>query len=1067
MSFVHTHVHSGYSLLDSMIRIDALVARVKELGQTAVSLTDHGTLAGAVKFTDACLKEGIKPLLGQEFYIASDSRWRKKYAKGEHAYSHLILLAKNDVGWRNLMRLSTLAYSEGFYRKPRIDHALLADHSEGLICTSACIGGDIAVHLIGGSAEEKAKTPFDPELAQAKIDWYFSVFGEDFFCEMQSYGKDYQEYVNDWYRSRVPASQLLATADCHYLMASDADCHDTLLCAGTYSRKSDPERWRFVADEFYLKSEAEMLDRFRDQECANTAILADRIDFVLPLRKQFYMPELPADIKGEDTVGTFRQLCIWGLTEHLVRTWGDCAPEDFSSRNKPYWDRLEMEMNVYERAGYVEYALLLWDLMRWCGTRGIFTGDGRGSGVGSLVLFALGITKVDPIERACPFERFINAGRLERFAPPDVDLDFPRSRRAEVIEYLRDRYGAERVCQIGTYATLGPSALVRQLATPLGIDPSVVKRLCDPIPSGETSVQGAGAAAESTGLSLQDIYDQSAEFRAAVDGLGETGQDLMRYGAALAKLGTHASKHASGIIIADRPVAELLPLMRSNNDEPMAQFDMFDIEALGLIKFDILGLKTLDVLDYVERSIRVTDPDFRLRDVDLDDEDSYRLMQTGRTTGIFQAEGGGFGKLLPQIRPTTVEQLSAITSLCRPGPVNAGITDSYVRRSNGQEPVVYPIPALEPILRNNFGLITYQEDIMAIAHQLAGYTLAEADDLRKIMGKKQREKMPYHEEKFMSGLMRNGVDYESAYALWEEINKMAEYVFNRGHAMAYSYLTAKCAWAKAHYPAYFIAATMTEEAMGDSGGLPALLSDARHLGVNVLPPDINESQDGFVALNKDVILAGLRSIKGVGEKAVEAILTDRQARGPFTSLEEFESRLPAKSCNALVRRALERAGAFDAMQGRKRLLTSERLMEEFELFGFFLSGHPIARARANWGEHIMTISAVMTDTALEKYRKWRDGKHVIVWGNKERTLRVVVTKLDKRKSKRGGNALLYFCEIEDETGTAKMFLHSGHLEKLGIDNLKNGSFLEVVGRKADQRTWAGYIEPNTLKVVNL
>ena len=1058
MGFANLHVHTGYSLLDGMVRIPELVEKVKGMGQTACAITDHGTLAGAVKFTEACLAEGIKPIVGQEFYIAPDSRLRKKYAKGEHSYSHLILFAKNEVGWKNLIHLSTNAFEEGFYRKPRIDREILARHSEGLICTSACCGGDVSVFLMGASGEENAKVAYDPGQATARLAWYRSVFGEDFYAEMQSYGAAYQESINDFYRRNMPAEQLIATADCHYLNVEDADTHDTLLCFQTYSKKNDPDRWRFVANTFHVKSEAEMLCDFCPHEVENTMRLADKIEFELPLRKQWFMPELPHDVTMGDSVRTFRDLCNSGLKKHI-------DPCDNTQRFTTYYARLEMEMAVYEKAGYIDYALLLWDLIAWCRANGIFTGDGRGSGVGSLVLYCLGITKVDPIERDCPFERFINAGRLERFSPPDVDLDFPRSRRADVIAYLKERYGPGRVCQIGTYATLGPSAVIRQLGVALGIDAGTVAALTAPIPSGENSVQGGGAAGEVSGLSLEDIYEQIEAFRQTIDGLGKTGEALMYYGSRLAKLGTHASKHASGIIIANQPVADLIPLMRveSGGDALMSQFDMFDAEALGLVKFDILGLKTLDVLDYVETEVRrKEDPEFSFETIDLDDPLPYTLMREGRTVGIFQAEGGGFGQLLPQARPRSVEHLAALTSLCRPGPKNAGLTDAYVRRIRGEEVVNYSIPQLEPILERNYGIITYQEDIMAIAHRLAGYSLAEADDLRKIMGKKQRDKMPKQHDKFVAGLQRFcNAPLAEAEELWTQIEGMAEYVFNRGHAVAYSYLTAKCAYAKSYYPAYFIAGSMTQESLGTAESLPALLSDARYLQVSLKPPNINSSLGSFTATDARTILVGLRGIKGVGEKAVETILAERDKGGPFRSVEDFRKRVPARSCNSGVLQALERSGAFDELEGRQRLMTTERMYEEFELFGFFISGHPFTKARERW-TGVSTIAAVFADKSREQYWTYRNKQRLKTWGFKQYAIRAIVTKLDKKRSKKT-DKLMFFTEFEDETGGAKVIVHAHHLEKFGgVENLKKGTVLEIVGRRSSELRWTGYIEASSI-----
>lgn len=1089
MSFVHTHVHSGYSLLDSMIRIDPLIEKVASMGQNACALTDHGTLAGVVKFTEACLKKGIKPILGQEFYIAPDSRFRKKYAKGEHSASHLILLAKNDIGWKNLMELSTRAYTEGFYKRPRVDRDLLAEYSDGLICTSACIGGDIAIHLKGGlDSEGDGKVPYDPELAATKAAWYFNVFGADFYLEMQSYGRDYQESVNAWYRDRYPASQLIGTADCHYLDAADADTHDTLLCCQVYSRKADPDRWRFVSDQFYLKSEEEMLQHFSQTELDNTQKIADSVTFELPLRKQFFMPTLPPDIIGDSTATeVFTNACNYGLARIL-----GLDPEAFTDgvygSAQVYRDRLDSEMGVFITAGFVEYTLLLWDLMRWCASVNIFTGDGRGSGAGSLVLYALGITRVDPVERELPFERFINAGRLERFAPPDVDLDFPQSKRGAVIAWLRERYGHANVCAIGTYATLGLAAVLKKLAEPLDIPISTIAKLTAIIPAGEGSAQGSGAAGETSGMSLAEIYEQVPSFRETIDSMGDQGLWLMHYGAKLSKLGSHASKHASGLIITDRPVSDIIPLMAPAGDTEnmLAQVDMFDCELLGLVKFDILGIATLDVLAYVQEMIRKNDdPEFSFDTIDLDDPKAYALLAIGKTSGIFQAAGGGFGRLLPQTMPTTVEHLSALTSLCRPGPSLAGITDTYVRRIRGEEVVIYDIPQLEPILEKNYGIMCYQEDIMNIAHQLAGYTLAEADDLRKIMGKKQKDKMPAQRIKFLAGLESvSGISPHHGENLFAEIAKMAEYVFNRSHAMAYSYQTAKCAWAKAHYPAYFMAAAMSIEVKNTGMHLPWMMQDARFLNCTLRPPDINLALEAYAALDPQTIMVGLLGIRDVGAKAVQIIVDERERGGNYTSRQQFMARLGVleegakrkksdpkrpesfRAVTIKTAKALESAGAFDAIDGRKRALTTERLLEEFETFGFFLSGHPCERYRRDWAHEadLVTLSDIESDTQTTMaMRRTKFGQtREFVYTNKH--TRGIVTKIEKKKSK-ASNQIMLFLDVEDETGSVKILLNQKQIIKFGNIQIAKGQLLDLVGRKADQNRWQGYFEPSQLTII--
>lgn len=1090
--FVNVHVHSAFSLLDSMIRIPTLVSRVVELGQSACAITDHGTLAGAVKFTDACLKAGIKPLIGQEFYIAPDTRFRKKYPKGSHTYSHLICFAKNQVGWENLMMLSSKGFTEGFYRKPRIDKELLLNHSDGLIVTSACIGGDVAIYLKGGfDPEGEHKVEYSKTKALGNAQWYMDVFEDDFYFEMQSYNAPYQEEVNAFYRRNFPASQLIASADCHYVFSSDFDCHDTLIACQAVRHKTDATRWRFVSDQFYVKSEEEMLRNFYRDEVYNTGRLADKIDFTIPLRKIFYMPELPADIIRSDAAHTFVKECVAGLRERLhiqeeiLATfvhdeYNDGSTDSFwklySDYDNEYIARLEREINVFIKAQYVEYALLLWDLKAWCKREDIFTGPGRGSGAGSLVLYSLGITDVDPIERNCPFERFINPGRIANFSPPDVDLDFPQSQRVRVLDYLRARYGNDRVCQIGTYASLGPAALVRKLKVPLGLSEDDVVELTASIPTGEGSVQGRGAAGDiGSSMTIEDVLTESVGFRRKIESMGWVGQKIIEYGRGLSYLGDHASTHASGIIIANRAVDELVPLMSVKGDaasrDVMSQMDMSDIEALGLVKFDILGLKTLDVLAYVEKQIRTNHhPSFSFHAIDMDDPAPYKLLHDGRTIGLFQAEGGGFGGLLPQTKPESVEELAILTSLCRPGPMQAGITQLYIDRKQGRKEVLYDIPQLEPILGRSLGCIVFQEDIMEIAVKCAGYSPSESDDLRKIMGKKQRDKMPAQREKFLAGLLRIcDVDEVRGDKLWAQIASMAEYVFNRSHAVAYSYLTAWTTWAKFYYPAYFLAAAMTSETLGDGKELPALLQDARYLGVAVSRPDINTSDLFYHAVDMRNIRIGLLGIHGVGETAVGAILAAR-AQGPFLGRDDLRARVAPRQANSSVLAALDESGAFDLLDGRQRRVTVDTLLEELKLFGFFLSGHPCERLRPFWlqtSTDLRTIEQAFASRHTTVITKWTKNGTMRVEDFVPMLMRGVVTRYSNKKSKGKISTILHFFDVEDETGVAKIFLNQQHFDKLGLSTITKGMGLEIFGAKSMKASRVGDIVPVMIRYISL
>lgn len=1060
--FVHLHSHSGYSLLDSMVRIDSAVKKISEDGQNAIAFTEHGNLASVVKVNSACKKYNVKQIVGMEAYIAPDSRYRKKYERGEHYASHLILLVKNAKGWENIKKLSTLSYTEGFYRKPRIDHELLARYSDGLICTSACLGGDIAVHLVAGmNIDGDGKTEYNPDIAFSKLQWYFQTFGNDFYAELQYHGaENVQQKLNEWYRSNVPKSQIIASSDCHYLNEEDYDVHDSLLCCNTASRKDDPDRWRFPTNQCWLKSTNEMAALFFQHELENTQKIADQVEFELPLHKQWFVPEVPVDIILNNNLETFKNQCWAGLYNKL----GESIPEE-------YVNRLNYEIEIIVKAGFVEYILVLWDLMQYCEREDIMIGPGRGSAVGSLVCWTLGITGIDPIQRKLPFERFINPGRLERFSPPDIDLDFQKENRQNVINFLKQRYGNENVCQIGTYSTFGPAKLVKKLSNVLGIDLSTANKICAIIPEGESSLQGAGPAAEPHGLSLDDVWTQSHDFRQIIEQLGEPGLYLLHYARGLRSLGTHASTHASGVIIASQPVEEIIPLMVAKSsgtkeEIKLAQLDMFDIEAFGLIKFDILGLITLDILKSVEKQIKKNDnPNFTWEGIDLDDPQIYNLLVSGRTMGIFQAAGGGYVRLLQQAKPRNVEDLAVLNSLCRPGPMLSGDTQTYISRRNGQEQIYYLFPQLKPILERNFGCLSFQEDIMEIAHQCAGFSLAEADDLRKVMGKKQTDKIPKYKEQFINGLIEySHITREIGEKLWTQILPMAEYVFNKSHAMAYSYLTAQTAWAKVYYPSYFLAATLTAENEGSGDAIPTLIRDAQMFGCTIVSPDVNFSEKGFVALDKKTIMLGLNCIRGVGPASVDNIIEERKKNGYFQSSINWRERIPAKNATKTVLDNFHQAGCFDQIDN---VSTKISLEKEFELFGFHISGHPCQINRIQWQKEIsnlVTLHEIEEDWRTEQKLSYTQYGQRRIEKYLEHRTRVMITNITKKKSKKDGK-FMFMLDIEDETHTMKMILNASQMNKFGNPELKKGLIVDILGRKSDPNKWKGYLDASIFRIV--
>jgi len=1056
-----------------MVRIDSAVKKIADDGQKAIAFTEHGNLASVVKAYDACHKYGVKQIIGMEAYIALDSRHRKHYLKGESYAAHLIILAKTEQGWNNLKTLSTLAFTEGFYKKPRIDHEILARYSDGLIVTTACLGGIIAQRLSRGlDGEGEGKCAYSEEIARGECQWFQSTFGDNFYAELQWHGAEStQEKLNTWYRQNFSKEQIICSSDCHYLNEEDYDSHDTLLCCNTAAQKHDPDRWRFPTNQCWLKTTDEMSALFNPWELENTQKIADQVEFELPLRKQWFVPELPFDIypansfHEADKERTFQDKCWGGLCEKLNIPILSIIPQEYA-------ERLEYEMTVIIKAGFVEYILVLWDLMQFCKREDIMVGCGRGSAVGSLVCWVLGITGVDPITRKLPFERFINPGRLERFAPPDIDLDFQKERRQEIIQYLRDRYGEKNVCQIGTYSTFGPAKLVKKLCQVLGIDLGIANKITAIIPEGESSLQGAGPAAEPHGLSLDDVWTQSHEFRQIIESLGEPGLYLLHYARGLRSLGTHASTHASGIIIASKPVNEIIPLMVAKSTGTkeeiiLAQLDMQDVEAFGLIKFDILGLITLDILKSVERQIRKNDdPNFSFDNINLDDPQIYTLLTSGRTMGIFQAAGGGYVRLLQQAKPTCVEDLAVLNSLCRPGPMLSGDTATYIARRNGQEQVHYLFSELKPILEKELGVCAFQESIMAIANQCAGFSLAEADDLRKVMGKKQVDKIPKYKEQLINGLIEHShITREIGETLWGQILPMAEYVFNRSHAMAYSYLTAQTAWAKYYYPAYFLAACLTAENSSTKDNIPTLIRDAQIAGCFLMPPDINYSGKGFIALDKKTIMLGLDCIRGVGPASVEHIVEEREKNGYYQNSINWRERIPARHATSKVLDALHQSGCFDQVDNVTTAITLEK---EYDLFGFHISGHPCQVGRSQWQKEVanlVTLQEIEDDWRMEKqmsftkYGQRRIEKYI------EHRTRVMITNIIKKKSKKDGK-FMYMIDLEDESFTMKMIINAAQMNKFNNPELKKGMIVDLLGRKSNPDKWKGYFDVSILKVIS-
>src|SRR5262245_55221461 len=913
--FVHLHLHSQYSLLDGANRLPELCRRVAELGMPAVAVTDHGNMFGAFHFFHEALQNGIRPIVGVEAYIApADRTDREALAASEsgegYAY-HLTLLAATQKGYRNLVRLVSEAYLTGFYHRPRMDKALLREHAEGLIGLSGCLKGEVAGALSRGNYPA----------ARAAFLEYEEIFGKgNFFVEIMDHGLPQQTaIVPDLLRlSKETGAPVVATNDSHYLRRDDAFPHEVLLCIGMGKTLEDERRMRFYNDEFYVKDPDEMKARFRTwsaEAVSNTVAIAERCAVSFDT-DGLHLPTFSAP-GGRPPAEYFRDLAAEGLERRLAER---TPAESAAIAPEKYRERLAYEIGVIEKMGFPSYFLIVSDFIRHAREQGIAVGPGRGSAAGSIVSWALRITEIDPLKYDLLFERFLNP---ERISMPDIDIDFCQARRGEVIDYVTRRYGRENVAQIVTFSQLKPKLAVRDVARVLSLPVAIGDRIAKLVPDGP-DVTFERALRESPGLKEAIATDES---------VGKVVQIAER----LEGLSRHAGIHAAGVVIAPRPIIEYLPLYRTTKDEITTQFDMTAVEKMGLLKIDFLGLITLDILEATAAAVRERlGVEIDVDHVPLDDEPTYELFRSGRTACVFQFDSGGMRDLLRRAKPRVFADLAALNALYRPGALDAGTVEEYVRRRSGGR-VTYPLPELEPILAETLGILVYQEQVMRIAQRVAGYSLAEADLLRKAIGKKKREIMVAEGEKFIRRCVEHGTPKKKAQELWSLIEPFARYGFNKSHAVAYALVAYKTAYLKAHYPIDFMAANLSSE-IGSTDGIVKVLGDCQESGIPVLPPDINESGASFAAVGS-AIRFGLAAIKGVGEAAARSILEER-GRRRFATFSDFIERLDSRLVNKRTLDALIAAGAFDSL-GRNRatlsaaaeraLALAARRREEIEL----------------------------------------------------------------------------------------------------------------------------------------
>jgi DNA polymerase-3 subunit alpha len=1021
--YVHLHVHTQYSLLDGAIRIDDLLRRAAEFNMQAVSVTDHGTLFGAVEFYNKAKRVGIKPIIGCEIYVAPRTRFDKTPLDNKDL-SHLILLVENQDGYRNLCKLATTAQLDGFYYRPRIDKQILKECSKGLIGLSACLHGEIPRCIQRGRIEQAESVAYE----------YLQIFGEgNFFLEVQNNGLLEQEQVNQILldMSQRLSIPLVASNDCHYLSKEDVRAHDVLLCIQTGKTVQDNERFQFRTDQLYFKSKAEMHEAFKDYQGAigNTVDIANRCNIEFDFNT-YHFPRFSDEVE-QDSDTLFAQSVREGFEQRLKRLREKNPQIDQAL----YRHRLDYEISVIQEMGFSSYFLIVADFIRYAKENKIPVGPGRGSAAGSLVAYSLGITDLDPIAHGLIFERFLNPARKSM---PDIDVDFCIDGREDVYKYVVDKYGGgDYVAQIITFGKLKTRAVIRDVGRALDIPLAEVDAIAKMVP-------------DILNISLDEALEREPRLLELAHQKPEI-DELIKICRVLEGLPRHASTHAAGVVIADKPLVNYMPLYRGKKGEVVTQYDMKIVEKIGLVKFDFLGLRNLTVIANTLRLIAdhgKTPPD--LDNIELTDAATYRLLSAGDTTGVFQLESSGMKDLLVRLKPETFDDVIALVALYRPGPMESGMIDDYVARKHGKKKVEYLLPQLEPILKETYGVIVYQEQVMKIANDLANYSMAEADDLRKAMGKKIVSIMAEHRQRFVNGAAENGIDAEQAAPIFSLMEKFGGYGFNKSHSAAYAMIAYQTAYLKAHFPVEFMASLLTSE-MHSTDGVVKYIVECRSHGIEVLPPDINYSDKTFT-VDGERIRFGLVAVKNVGEAAIDAILEVRGDQG-FLSLFDFCERVDLKKVNKRVIESLIKCGAFDSTGARRSQMMAaledaldygqrvqkerldpqiglfdgvvtkqvinapalpeieewsenQRLAFEKESIGFYISGHPL--------KHYEELLDKFTNANAISIKEIKNGGAVRI-GGLIRSTKVI-------KTKRGD--LMAFATIEDLHGAVEATVFS-------------------------------------------
>ena len=1038
MSFTHLHVHTEYSLLDGSAKIGELVSRAKELGFDSLAITDHGVMYGVIEFYKACKKEGIRPIIGCEVYVAPHSRLDRELSGGEDRYYHLILLAENDQGYANLIKIVSQGFKDGFYYRPRVDKATLRTYHEGLICTSACLAGEVQRDIVKGFYDEAKKTALE----------FQEIFGEgNYFLELQDHGINEQTLVNQTLlrMHQETGIPLVATNDVHYIHVEDAEAHDILLCIQTQKKVTDEDRMRYEGGQYYLKTEEEMraLFPYAREALENTHKIAERCEVNI----EFGVSKLP---KYDVPLG-------YTAYEYLEELTVEGFKRRYPDADKALWDRLYYELGTIRDMGFTDYFLIVWDFIHYARAHKIPVGPGRGSAAGSVVSYSLEITNIDPIRYQLLFERFLNP---ERMTMPDIDVDFCYERRQEVIDYVVEKYGREEVVQIVTFGTLAARGVIRDVGRALDLSYAFCDRLSKMVPN-------------ELNITLEKALKESPDFRSEYES-DEPARRVIDMGMRLEGLPRHTSMHAAGVVISGRPMDEYVPLSRTSADSPLTtQFTMTVIEELGLLKMDFLGLRTLTVIDDAVKNVRESrNIDLDIEKIDFDDKAIYKYIGTGDCDGIFQLESSGMRAFMKRLQPDSMEDIIAGISLYRPGPMD--FIDQYIEGKRNAASVTYACPELEPILKPTYGCIVYQEQVMQIVRDLGGYTLGRSDLVRRAMSKKKHDVMNAERQNFVygnpeegvPGCVSRGIPAETANHIFDTMTAFASYAFNKSHAAAYAVVAYETAWLKYYYPKEFMAALMTS-VIENAGKVAAYIYTCRQMNIALLPPDINLGRGEF-SVQDGKIRYGLNAVKGIGRNVVEEIVREREKNGKFRSVRDFMERLSTREVNKKTIESFIKSGAFDCFGYTRKeqmahyptlLQEVERMKKdsvsgqfslfdiveslkdesaasaaypklgeydrqlllafEKEVLGVYISGHPLEENEQLLRKNVTAMSGDFVVDEETGQAKVEDGSHVTIGG--------MVTAKTVKTTK--NNQLMAFVTVEDMLGSVEVIIFPKDYER--------------------------------------